>query len=164
MISMIVFSAVKRGSSLFSAALSLLVSLAACAAPSGADPIDGKAATTENGSAAEPGEIRLGEELLQSIQAEDYTRFSRTLAGKTDFDISRKDFDSSCGGVGEKYGKLKSWTHLTTLDDPIAGQNVWKVRFIKDRAEGEPVERDMLFRLACAKIGEKTSVLAFGFF
>lgn len=161
---MIAFRDGKRAASLFAAALSLLVSLAACAAPSGADPINGKAATTENASTAGSGERRLGEELLQSIQAEDYARFSRTLAGKTDFDISRKDFDSSCGGVGEKYGKLKSWTHLTTLDDPIAGQNVWKVRFIKDRTEGEPVERDMLFRLACAKIGEKTSVLAFGFF
>ena len=142
------------------ALLVLLVGLAACASPAGPGRAEGTTSQPESGPDAGSCEIRLGEALLQSIQAEDYARFARTLAGKTDFDISRKDFDSSCGGVGEKYGKLKSWTHLTTLDDPIAGQNVWKVRFI----EGKPVERDMLFRLACAKIGEKTSVLAFGFF
>ena len=61
---MIAFRDGKRVASLFAAALSLLVSLAACAAPSGADPIDGKAATTENASTAGSGERRLGEELL----------------------------------------------------------------------------------------------------
>ncbi len=160
---MSVFRTAKFRSLLPAAALAILVGLAACASPA-AGPIEEKTPQPESGPDAGSSEIRLGEALLQSIQAEDYARFSRTLAGKTDFDISRKDFDSSCGGVGEKYGKLKTWTHLTTLDDPIAGQNVWKVRFIKEGSEGKPVERDMLFRLACATIGEKTSVLAFGFF
>lgn len=161
---MSVFRTAKLRALLSAAALVLLVGLAACASPAGPGRAEGTTSQPESGPDAGSSEIRLGEALLQSIQAEDYARFSRTLAGKTDFDISRKDFDSSCGGVGEKYGKLKSWTHLTTLDDPIAGQDVWKVRFVKEGSEGKPVERDMLFRLACAKIGEKTSVLAFGFF
>jgi len=110
------------------------------------------------------GELRLGDDLLNAIRDGSYADFTRTLAGKTDFDISRQDFTSSCEGVTEKYGRPVSWTHLTALADPVADQNVWKVHFVKERAEGKAVERDMLFRLVCARIGEKTSVLAFGFF
>lgn len=142
-------------------ASALLFSLASCASQEAGRP-DG--AETRNEAAPEPEEIRLGNDLIRSIRDGDYTVFSRTLAGKTGFDINRKDFDSSCAGVAEKYGRPVSWSHLTSLEDPVAGQRIWKVHFVKNRAEGKPVERDMLFRLVCTQIGEKTSVLAFGFF
>ena len=143
-------------------ALSILFSLASCASRE-KDQADGAPAQQEATPSAGP-EIRLGSDLIRSIRDRDYGSFSRTLAGKTGFDISRQDFDSSCAGTAEKYGRPVSWSHLTTLKDPVAGQNIWKVHFVKDRTGEKPVERDMLFRLVCAKIGEKTSVLAFGFF
>lgn len=143
--------------------LALLFTLASCASR---EAEKNGVATVRQEAAPDPAspEIRLGIDLLRSIRDGDYGSFSRTLAGKTDFDISRKDFESSCTGVAEKYGRPVSWSHLTELEDPVAGQHIWKVRFVKERTEGGPVERDMLFRLACARIGEKTSVLAFGFF
>ena len=125
---------------------------------------DGAPARQEAGSVSEPPELQLGSDLIRSIRDNDYASFSRTLAGKTDLNISRRDFDSSCAGAAEKYGRPVSWSHLTALEDPVAGQNVWKVHFVKTRTEGKPIERDMLFRLVCARIGDKTSVLAFGFF
>ena len=146
-----------------SAALAILFTLVSCA-PREPNPSGAPAGEEEPGSLPERQEIRIGNSLLKSIQDGDYAGFSRTLAGKTGLDITRQDFEASCGGVSEKYGQLKSWTHLTSLDDPVANQDVWKVRFVKDRNEGKPAERDMLFRLVCAKIGDKISVLAFGFF
>ena len=141
----------------------LLLTLASCATQE-AEKSGGSTARQE--AAPDPAslEIRLGSDLIRSIRDSDYGSFSRTLAGKTGFDISREEFDSSCAGVAEKYGQPVFWSHLTALEDPVAGQHIWKVHFVKNRKEGKPVERDMLFRLACAKIGENTSVLAFGFF
>ena len=161
---MIPFPASKARAVLLPAVLlTLPVFLASCV-PRDAERTDGAAARQEAAPDPAPPEIRLGSDLIRSIRDGDYASFSRTLAGKTGFDISREDFASSCAGVAEKYGRPVSWAHLTSLEDPVAGQHVWKVRFVKDRTEGKPVERDMLFRLACAKIGDKTSVLAFGFF
>lgn len=140
--------------------LLLLVSCAAGKTESPGDSVPEEKAVFPSGS----GELRLGDDLLNAIRDVSYADFTRILAGKTDFDISRQDFTSSCEGVTEKYGRPVSWTHLTSLADPVADQNIWKVHFIKERSEGKPVERDMLFRLVSARIGEKTSVLAFGFF
>ena len=143
--------------------LAILFALASCASQE-AETNGGAAARQEAAPDPASPEIRLGTDLLRSIRDGDYGSFSRTLAGKTGFDIGREDFESSCAGVAEKYGRPVSWSHLAELEDPVAGQHVWKVHFVKNGSEGKPVERDMLFRLACARIGEKTSVLAFGFF
>ena len=153
----------RRCTVLSAVSLAILFSLASCATQE-AGHHDGSAAQQENAQNSESPELRLGNDILGSIRDGDYAGFARTLAGKTGFDISRQDFDSSCAGVEEKYGRPVSWSHLTSLDDPIAVQNIWKVRFVKPRAEGSPVERDMLFRLVCAQIDGKNSVLAFGFF
>lgn len=160
---MIPLSALKSRLILPAVLPTILFLLASCAAQE-AGKNDGAAARQEASPDPASPEVRLGGDLLRSIRDGDYGNFSRTLAGKTGFDVSREDFESSCAGVAEKYGSPVSWSHLTELEDPVAGQHVWKVHFVKKGSEGKSVERDMLFRLACAKIGGKTSVLAFGFF
>lgn len=123
---------------------------------------------TETPGAAESPEQnarRLGDSLLKSIQAEDYREFSSALAGRTGFDIPKKDFDTSAHSLDEKFGRIRSWEYLTGLKTPFVLNQIWKVRFVRGLpASGTEMEQDMLFRLVTSEEDGQTHVLALGFF
>lgn len=109
--------------------------------------------------------LHLGGEILKSIQSGSYRAFSASLAGRTGFDIPKKDFTESAHSLEEKYGKIESWDYLTGLKTPFVVNMIWKVRFSRDLpASGTKMEQDMLFRLVAAKEDGKLHVLALGFF
>lgn len=142
-------------------ALSALILTAGCASAPELPEEDAPAAE----ESVEQMTRRLGGELLESIRSGSYRAFSSSLAGRTGFDIPKKDFTESARSLEEKYGKIESWDYLTGLKTPFVVNMIWKVRFSRDLpASGTKMEQDMLFRLVAAKEDGKLRVLALGFF
>ena len=144
--------------------LLLLTSLASASACASARPSE-DAEKTGAAETPEQNARRLGDSLLKSIQTEDYRQFSSALAGRTGFDIPKKDFDASAHSLDEKFGKILSWEYLTGLKTPFVLNQIWKVRFVRGLpVSGKQMEQDMLFRLVTSEEDGQTHVLALGFF
>ena len=106
---------------------------------------------------------RLGDGILKAFRDKNFADLKRNLPGELGTQLTEKDFAASCRNCNEKFGKLKEFRLLTSLDTPAFGNLIWVVTFVRPGADGAKIRRQLLFRLVTMRVDGRTQVVSCGF-
>ena len=105
----------------------------------------------------------LGDGILHAFRDGDFSAFRRSSPGEFGRMTTEKDFDASCRSFREKFGEIRDFRPLTSLDTPAFGNLIWVVTFVRRGANGKEIRRQLLFRLVTMRVDSKTQVVSCGF-
>ena len=106
---------------------------------------------------------RLGDGILEAFQKKDFDSLLRNTPGDLGERMTEKDFKTSLGEFEKKFGELRDFRLLTSLDTPAFGNLIWLVTFVRSGTNGAEIRRQLLFRLVTMQTDGKTQVVSFGF-
>ena len=104
-----------------------------------------------------------GNGILLAFREGDFPAFRRSSPGEFGKMMTEKDFDASCRNFREKFGEIRDFRTLTSLDTPAFGNLIWVVTFVRRGANGGEIRRQLLFRLVTMRVDGKTQVVSCGF-
>ncbi|MCF6174324.1 MAG: hypothetical protein L3J71_01015 [Victivallaceae bacterium] len=94
---------------------------------------------------------RYGNELLKSIQENNYELFIKNFMPEAKKRITKAQFEAKVARVKEKMGDLVSHKFLTSLDQNMLKTYVWKTNFVRSTSKG-PVKVQEIFRIMVVKL------------
>ena len=106
---------------------------------------------------------RLGDGILKAFRDKDFAALKRNMPGELGTQLAEKDFAASCRNCDEKFGKLREFRLLTSLETPAFGNLIWVVTFARHGADGAEIRRQLLFRLVTMRVDGRTQVVSCGF-
>ena len=105
----------------------------------------------------------LGDGILQAFRDGDFSAFRRCAPGEFGRMTTEKDFAASRRSFREKFGEIRDFRLLTSLDTPAFGNLIWVVTFVRRGANDKEIRRQLLFRLVTMRVDGKTQVVSCGF-
>ena len=109
------------------------------------------------------GDIRLGDNLLSAIRADDFQAFHACLSNGPAAKMTDRDFRTSRKNILSQFGELKEFRFLTEQKTPSVRNLLWIVTFERKGASGELITQELLFRLVLGRLEDGAIVLSFGF-
>lgn len=126
--------------------------------------VDGSGGYTPPAEAADhAGALKLGDGILDAIRTRNYRELCKNLPGDFADQVTEPDFLASSRKLEDKFGKLRDFRFLTSLETPAFDHLIWTVDFAKDGANGKPVRRQLLFRVVAMRLDGGVKVASFGF-
>ena len=107
--------------------------------------------------------LKLGDGILNALRERNYRKLRENIPGDLGEHMSEPDFLVSCRKLDDKFGKLQDFRFLTSLDTPAFSNLIWTADFVKPGANGDPIRRQLLFRVVTMRLDGKTKVVSFGF-
>ena len=107
--------------------------------------------------------VKLGDGILNALRERDYRKLRENIPGDLGEHMSEPDFLASCRKLDDKFGKLQDFRFLTALDTPAFDNLIWTADFVKTGTNGDPLRRQLLFRVVTKHLDGKTKVVSFGF-
>ena len=105
----------------------------------------------------------LGDGILQAFRDGDFSAFRRSAPGEMARQMTEADFAASRRRFGEKFGEIRDFRFLTSLDTPAFGNLIWVVTFVRSGTNGKEIRRQLLFRLVTMQTDGKPQVVSCGF-
>ena len=106
---------------------------------------------------------KFGDGILAALRERDYPKLVENIPGDLADHVSEAGFLASCGKLEDKFGKLQNSRFLISLETPAFDNLIWVADFSKPGANGQPVRRQLLFRVVTMPTDGKPKVVSFGF-
>ena len=106
---------------------------------------------------------KFGDGILEALRERDYPKLVANTPGDLADQMSEAGFLASCGKLEDKFGKLQNSRFLISLETPAFDNLIWVADFSKPGANGQPVRRQLLFRVVTMPTDGKPKVVSFGF-
>lgn len=151
----------KRATCLFAAAFAVLMLTSCRVVDSGERGFRDASAEEREHLMKDSGQ--LGDGILKAFEDRDFAALKRNMPGELSTQLTEKDFAASCRSFEEKFGELREFRLLTSLDTPAFGNLIWVVTFVRKGANGAEIRRQLLFRLVTMRVDGKTQVVSCGF-
>jgi hypothetical protein len=107
------------------------------------------------------------EDIMKGLTEDNYKLFAKNLTPQMQKKITANKFKVMRKKLFEGLGEYKSRTYLTSLNNVVFKEFVWKAVFEKEVADKNKkprkFQKQLLFRMVLGKIDNKYVVLGFGF-
>ncbi len=114
-------------------------------------------------AAAVQAEQAIGGALVEAFVRNDAAAFVELLPEELRKQFGKPEFEQARNELRQTLGEPVSSRFETTLEHPLVGVSLWRVRFERRGAEGGSIHQEALFRVITGRPDGRAAVISFNF-